>query len=102
MTDQPLLAAARERFAPWLIEPMLQNRHIYIKVAAAAAMINIFGLVSSLFTMTVYDRVVPNDASSSLVGLSIGLAIVIIFDFILRLLRVYFCLLYTSPSPRDS
>lgn len=69
---------------------MLQNRHIYIKVAAAAAMINIFGLVSSLFTMTVYDRVVPNDASSSLVGLSIGLAIVIIFDFILRLLRVYF------------
>lgn len=90
MTDQPLLATARERFAPWLIEPMLRNRKTYIKVGAAAAMINIFSLVSSLFTMTVYDRVVPNDASSSLVGLSIGLGIVIIFDFVLRLLRVYF------------
>ncbi len=90
MTDQPLLVAAKERFAPWLIEPMLRNRQTYIKVAMAAAMINLFALVSSLFTMTVYDRVVPNDASSSLVGLSIGLGIVIIFDFALRLLRVYF------------
>lgn len=90
MTDQPLIAAARQRFAPWLIEPMLRNRGTYIKVAAAAAMINLFAMVSSLFTMTVYDRVIPNDASSSLVGLSIGLAIVVIFDFVLRLLRVYF------------
>lgn len=90
MTDQPLLAVAKARFAPWLIEPMLRNRRTYIKVAIAAAMINLFALVSSLFTMTVYDRVVPNDASSSLVGLSIGLIIVVIFDFILRLLRVYF------------
>ncbi len=90
MTDQPLIAAARERFAPWLIEPMLENRGTYLKVAVAAAMINLFGLVASLFTMTVYDRIIPNDASSSLVGLSIGLAIVVLFDFVLRLLRVYF------------
>ncbi|WP_311268942.1 ATP-binding cassette domain-containing protein [Sphingobium sp. WCS2017Hpa-17] len=90
MTDQPLIAAARQRFAPWLIEPMLRNKGTYIKVAIAAAMINLFAMVSSLFTMTVYDRVIPNDASSSLVGLSIGLAIVVIFDFVLRLLRVYF------------
>ena len=39
MTDQPLLVAAKERFAPWLIEPMLRNRQTYIKVAMAAAMI---------------------------------------------------------------
>lgn len=90
MTDQPLIAAARQRFAPWLIEPMLRNKGTYIKVGIAAAMINLFAMASSLFTMTVYDRVIPNDASSSLIGLSIGLAIVVIFDFVLRLLRVYF------------
>ncbi|SER02386.1 ATP-binding cassette domain-containing protein [Sphingobium sp. YR768] len=90
MNDQPLIAAARERFAPWLIEPMLRNRATYVKVAIAALMINLFALVSSLFTMTVYDRVIPNDASSSLVGLTIGLVIVLLFDFVLRLLRVYF------------
>ncbi|NWK95248.1 type I secretion system permease/ATPase [Sphingobium lactosutens] len=90
MTEEPLLATTKARFAPWLIEPMLRNRAIYLKVAIAAALINIFGLVSSLFTMTVYDRIVPNDGSSSLIGLSIGLVFVIIFDFVLRLLRVYF------------
>ncbi|HAF40548.1 MAG TPA: type I secretion system permease/ATPase [Sphingobium sp.] len=90
MIQEPLLAAAKPRFAPWLIEPMLRNKAIYMKVAVAAALINIFALVSSLFTMTVYDRIVPNDSSSSLIGLSIGLVFVLVFDFVLRLLRVYF------------
>ena len=80
----------RGRIAPWLANPLWQNRDIYIKVGFAAAMINLFGLVSSLFTMTVYDRVVPNGAFDSLIGLTIGLAIVLAFDFILRLLRAYF------------
>jgi len=80
----------RPRFAPWLVEPMLRNKATYIKVALAAAMVNIFGLVTSLFTMTVYDRVVPNNAFSSLIALSIGLLVVIVFDFLLRVLRAYF------------
>ncbi|MDP8995181.1 MAG: type I secretion system permease/ATPase [Pseudomonadota bacterium] len=69
---------------------MLKNKATYLKVAVAAALINVFGLVTALFTMTVYDRVVPNNAISSLIALSIGLGIVIVFDFILRLLRAYF------------
>src|SRR3954471_6087803 len=78
------------RFAPWLMEPMRRNRPVYVKVALAAVLNNIFGLMASLFTMTVYDRVVPNNATSSLVALTIGLAIIVIFDFILKLLRAYF------------
>ncbi len=87
--DDPIPMPKR-RFAPWLLEPMLENKSIYLKVAVAAALINVFGLITALFTMTVYDRVVPNNATSSLVALSIGLGIVIIFDFVLRLLRAYF------------
>lgn len=78
------------RFARWLTEPMQRNRAIYAKVALAATVINLFGIVTSLFTMTVYDRVLPNNATSSLIALSIGLAIVVIFDFVLRTLRAYF------------
>ena len=40
--------------------------------------------------MTVYDRVLPNNAIDSLIALTIGVAIVRIFDFILKLLRSYF------------
>jgi ATP-binding cassette subfamily C protein LapB len=83
--DQDPAAALRA----WLMEPMRATADL-LKVALAAVFINIFGLITSLFTMTVYDRVVPNNATSSLVALSIGLAIVVIFDFILKLLRAYF------------
>lgn len=80
----------KPRFARWLTEPMRRNRAIYVKVALAAAVINIFGIVTSLFTMTVYDRVLPNNATSSLIALTVGLAIVVMFDFVLRTLRAYF------------
>lgn len=85
-----LIKEPKRRFAPWLLDPMRKNKSTYVKVAVAAVLINIFGLVSALFTMTVYDRVIPNNATSSLIALSIGLAIIIIFDFMLRLLRAYF------------
>ncbi|MFL6863822.1 MAG: type I secretion system permease/ATPase [Allosphingosinicella sp.] len=88
MTDH--IKIPEPRFAPWLMEPMRRNRPVYLKVALAAVMINIFGLMTSLFTMTVYDRVVPNNATSSLVALSIGLAVIVVFDFMLKLLRAYF------------
>ncbi|QDM41009.1 type I secretion system permease/ATPase [Altererythrobacter sp. TH136] len=90
MSDDHLFGAGRKPFAPWLVQPMLKNRAAYTKVAVAAVLINIFGIVSSIFTMTVYDRVLPNNAIASLVGLSIGMAIVIVFDLLLRTLRAYF------------
>jgi ATP-binding cassette subfamily C protein LapB len=90
VTNDLPIKIPQPRFAPWLMEPMRRNKGVYTKVALAAVVINIFGLVTSLFTMTVYDRVLPNNATSSLVALSIGLAIVVIFDFILKMLRAYF------------
>lgn len=90
MSAEAMVPPPKPRFAPWLLEPMLRNRGTYSKVALAAVFINIFGLITSIFTMTVYDRVIPNNATASLIALSIGLAIIIIFDFILRLLRAYF------------
>ena len=90
MSADSLIKVPKPRLAEWLMEPMRRNRATYWKVAVAAVFINIFGLLTALFTMTVYDRVVPNNAISSLVALSIGLGIVIIFDFILKMLRAYF------------
>jgi ATP-binding cassette subfamily C protein LapB len=59
----------------------------YSHVALAALLINVLALASPLFTMNVYDRVVPNGAVSSLVALAIGLVIAIMFDFVLRTVR---------------
>jgi ATP-binding cassette subfamily C protein LapB len=90
LSNETLIKVPEPRLAAWLMEPMRKNRSTYWKVAIAAIFINIFGLLTSLFTMTVYDRVVPNNATNSLIALTIGFGIVVIFDFVLKLLRAYF------------
>lgn len=59
----------------------------YGHIAIAAFLINTLALATPLFTMSVYDRVIPNGAIPSLIALSIGMVIAIAFDFILRIVR---------------
>ena len=101
MSDEATIIHPKPRFADWLMAPIRTNRSVYVKVSIAAMMINVFGLVTSLFTMTVYDRVLPNNATSSLIGLSIGLGIILIFDFILKILRAYFVDIAGADIDRD-
>ena len=90
MYGQMEVEEPKGRIAEWLSGPLRRNRALYVRVGIAAAMINLFSLIVALFTMTVYDRVVPNNATSSLIALSIGFGIVVLFDFVLKLLRAYF------------
>jgi ATP-binding cassette subfamily C protein LapB len=59
----------------------------YSHVAIAAFIVNMLALAAPLFTMSVYDRVIPNGAIPSLVALSIGLGLAIAFDFLLKVVR---------------
>lgn len=74
----------------WFWGVFKQHKVIYGEVLIAAIMINLFGLASSLFVMTVYDRVVPNNALETLWTLAIGIMVVYVFDFILKNIRAQF------------
>ena len=69
----------------WFWGAFHQNWWTYGQVILAAFMINFFSLGSSIFIMTVYDRVIPNNAVESLVALCIGMVLLISFDFLLKL-----------------
>ncbi len=73
----------------WFWRALGRNRKIYIHVIIAAFLSNLFVLVAPLFIMNVYDRVVPNQAITTLWVLAIGAFIFFIFDLISRLLRQY-------------
>jgi ATP-binding cassette, subfamily C, bacterial LapB len=59
----------------------------YSHVAIAAFIVNMLALAAPLFTMSVYDRVIPNGAIPSLVALGVGLGLAIAFDFLLKVVR---------------
>ncbi|WP_077343154.1 type I secretion system permease/ATPase [Pseudocolwellia agarivorans] len=73
----------------WLLQHIKGAAPIYRDVIIASIMVNIFALVSPLFVMNIYDKVVPNLAFESLWVLAIGAGIAYIFDFILKQLRGY-------------
>lgn len=74
----------------WLLGPLLGNSRIYGQTILAAFFVNLLGLISSFFIMTVYDRVIPNNAMESLAALTVGVLFAHLFDFILKSLRGYF------------
>ncbi|MFW2587292.1 type I secretion system permease/ATPase [Sagittula sp. SSi028] len=74
----------------WFWAPLLANRWSYAQVVLAAALTSILGLATSIFTMVVYDRILPNEATESLIALTLGMAVALIFDFGLKTLRASF------------
>lgn len=78
------------RHGHWFWGPILRMRGIYLQVALAALLVNVFALASSVFSMIVYDRVIPNNATDTLIALLIGVSIIFISDFVIRTVRGYF------------
>jgi ATP-binding cassette subfamily C protein LapB len=67
--------------------------HLYkpnlLEVALCTLFMNVFALALPLYTMNIYDRVVVSFAESTLFALTIGVVIVIGFDFMFRFVRSY-------------
>lgn len=74
----------------WFWGTLKENWSIYREVILATVMINCFALVSTLYIMNVYDRVIPNSAYETLWVLSLGALIVYCFDFAIKNMRSYF------------
>lgn len=78
------------RVGHWFWSVIAENRRLYRDVLLAALIVNLFALALPLFSMNVYDRVVPNHAVETLWTLATGVLIVLCGDFALRTLRGYF------------
>ena len=73
----------------WFWSVVFQNWRLYRDSLLAALLINLFALVMPMFSMTVYDRVVPNRAEETLWVLAVGVLLMMVFDTLLRILRSY-------------
>lgn len=74
----------------WFWGSLAENWPVYRDVLAASALVNLAAIVVPLFSLNVYDRVVPNRAIETLWTLSFAVLIVLCGDFVLRMMRGYF------------
>ena len=88
--DSRVSRADFRRDGHWFWSAVKENTPVYRDVLIAAFFINIFALALPLFTMNVYDRVVPNAAFDTLWVLALGVFFILIADVVLKTLRGHF------------
>lgn len=74
----------------WFWSVMLEHRGLYRDVIYTSLFVNVLALALPIFTMNVYDRVVPNAAFETLWVLAVGVLIAVLADVGLRVMRGYF------------
>lgn len=72
------------RGSAWLTEA-LKSGHAHLgPIVGASILINILALAPTLFTVQIYDRIIPNQAWSSLWTLAFGIFICLVFEHLLK------------------
>ncbi|MGB5919317.1 type I secretion system permease/ATPase [Arcobacter sp.] len=73
----------------WFWDTLKLSKSIYKDVLLASLLINLFVLATPLFTMNVYDRVIPNSAIETLWMFTFGVVTVYLLDVFLKFTRSY-------------
>lgn len=71
----------------WFWSTIWVNRGLYGHSATASLVTNIFALGTSLFSMIVYNRVIPSNAMESLSVLVSGMLLVLLVDYLTKSIR---------------
>jgi len=68
-------------------QAIMRRKQVLVSAAIATIFANIIALATSLFSMQVFDRVIPLASYSTLFVLTLGTLVALSFDFVLRTVR---------------
>jgi len=71
----------------WFFAPLWKFRGYFLQAGLASLLTNLFAVGTSLFAMVVYNRIIPSNALSSLFVLVVGMAILLIADYLVKTVR---------------
>ncbi len=85
----------------WFWAPLKSGWRNYSNLILCTVLINLFVIALPLYTMNIYDKVVPNFARETLIALTVGILIVLVFDFIVKTIRIYIAERVSSSVSED-
>lgn len=81
--------SAPKSASDWFAFALRKHRRVFIEGVFATFIISSLALFSALYTMQVYDRVVPTRGFSTLWVLTVGVMVAILLEFIMKQARSY-------------
>ena len=72
----------------WFRRIVLSDLRPYSQVMLASLVANLLGMAGVLFSMQVYDRVIPAESLPTLYVLFGGVMLALVFDFVMRIMRL--------------
>lgn len=70
-----------------LREMFKDNRRWFSEIVVASILVNMLAVLTSIYAMQVYDRVVPTFSYSTLTALTVGMLLVVCVDWVLKVMR---------------
>jgi len=80
---QPIARTAQQ----WFLHAILKRRWVFMESVVATFVISMLGLGASFYSLQVYDRVIPTQAHATLLALTVGVGIAVLFEFVLKQVR---------------
>lgn len=71
----------------WFLHALAKRRRTFVEAVVSTFVVSMLGLGASFYSLQVYDRVIPMQAHSTLLALSVGVGIAVAFEFIIKQVR---------------
>ncbi len=71
----------------WFLHAILKRRQVFAEAVVATFVVSMLGLGASFYSLQVYDRVIPTQAHATLLALTFGVTIAVVFEFVLKQVR---------------
>ena len=80
---------ATPRALPLIVRAVWNHKVVFLEAIMATMVVSLLALASSLYSMQVYDRVIPNQGYQTLVTLTAGVAVAIFLEWLLKQVRAH-------------
>lgn len=88
-TGEPELAADEQPRSArdWFFHAIAKRKGIFVEAVLATGLVSVLALAVSMYTMQVYDRVVPTQGYSTLTVLTLGALLALALEFLMKQVR---------------
>lgn len=80
-------SASAPRAIVLVLRAILARKSVFLEAVLATGLVNLLTLATSIYSMQVYDRVIPNQGFQTLWVLSVGVALAVGLEFLLKQVR---------------